>query len=50
MPQAQRKKAQVIAMPISIASTLLISGKVVILHRKYTELEMIDADVMSSPI
>jgi len=50
MPQAHRKKAQVMAIPMRIASTLLISGKVVILHRKYTELEMIEAEVMRRPI
>lgn len=50
MPQEQRKIAQVMAAPIRMASTLPISGKVVILQRKYTELEMMEAETISSPI
>lgn len=50
IPQEHRKIAQVMAAPIRIASTLPISGKVVILHRKYTELEITDADTIKRPI
>jgi hypothetical protein len=50
IPQAHRNTAQVIVTPISVASTLLISGKVVIRQRKYTELDMIEADNTSNPI
>lgn len=42
--------AAVMAAPMRIASTLLISGKVVIRQRKYTELERIEADMMRRPI
>jgi hypothetical protein len=34
IPQAQRNTAQVIVTPISVASTLPISGKLVIRHKK----------------
>lgn len=50
MPQEQRKIAQVMAAPISMASTLLISGNVVIRQRKYTELEIMEAETTSNPI
>jgi hypothetical protein len=36
--------------PIRVASTFPISGKLVILQRKYTELEMIEADSTRSAI
>lgn len=50
IPHAQRKTAQVILIPIKVASTLPIAGNLVTRQRKYTELEMIDADMTSSPI
>ena len=50
IPQAHKKTAQVIVTPISVASTLPISGKLVILHKKYIELDMMEAERTSSPI
>lgn len=50
MPQTHRKNAHVSATPIRMASTLLISGKVVTLQRKYTELDMMEAEVSMKPI
>ena len=50
IPQAPRKIAHVIAAPMRIASTLSSWGKVVILQRKYTELDMMDADATNKPI
>ena len=50
IPQAQRKTAQVIVTPMSVASIFPISGNVVILHRKYTELDIIEADMTRRPI
>ena len=42
--------AVVMATPIKMASTLLISGNVVIRQRKYTDDEIMDAEVNSKPI
>jgi len=50
MPHAHRKKAHVMATPIKTASRLSMSGKVVILHRKYREDEMMEADPTNKPI
>jgi hypothetical protein len=50
MPQAHKNMAVVMATPMRMASTLLISGNVVIRQRKYTEVEMMDADAMRRPI
>jgi len=50
IPQAQRKTAQVIVTPMRVASTFPTSGKLVIRQRKYTELDIIDADRTSNPI
>src|SRR5690348_16461253 len=38
------------AAPMRMASTLLISGKVVMRQRKYTEVEMTEADATRRPI
>ena len=50
MPYAQRNIAHVTLTPIKVASTLLMSGKVVILHRKYIATEIIEPEVMRSAI
>jgi hypothetical protein len=50
IPYAHRKVAQVTETPIKAASTFPISGKVVILHRKYSADEMIEPDTIKSPI
>jgi len=50
MPYAQRKMAHVTLTPIRDASRFPISGNVVILHRKYTAIDMIEPEVMRSAI
>jgi len=50
MPQAPRKMAQVTVMPMRIPSTFPISGNCMTFQRKYTELEMMDAESTSRTI
>lgn len=50
MPHPPRKMAVVIATPMRMASTLLISGNVVMRQRKYMAVEVIQADVIRRPI
>lgn len=50
IPHAHRKIAQVMAAPIRMASTVPISGKVVMRYKKYMLLEIMEADTASNPI
>ena len=50
MPHAQRITAQVMDTPIKAASTFEISGNWRTRHRKYTELDMMEAESTRRPI